>query len=145
MLMRALVMLLIGTAGCFAQTLRVSKAFDQPAVGTEMMRFTKEGYTLIYHVEVAAILTEKDVASARVVEAKTGILEVKLTAGGAKKLKEATKGVAGGLRLGIFVDEELESAPLVMGELADTIRISGLEHLEEQELAELAKGLAQGK
>lgn len=144
-MMRVLLLLSLLTVACAGQTLRVSRAFDQPVAGAEAMRLLVEGYPLLFHVEQRAVFTEKDVASARVVPGRTGVLELKLTPDGAKKLREATKAAAGDLRLAVLVDEQLQCAPLVRGPLGDTMWISGLGELGKEELADLAKALARAK
>ena len=85
-----MLLLLLGSALMVeAGTLRVSKAGERAGPNTEVMRITLNRYSMVYHVEKEAILTEKDVKSAAVMKEREGMLAVRLTPEGAKKLSKA--------------------------------------------------------
>ncbi|MDA1006403.1 MAG: hypothetical protein O3A87_07965 [Verrucomicrobia bacterium] len=121
------------------ELLRVSKASEARGLNAEAMALTKDGRSMIYQVEKEAVVTGKDVASARAVADQPGVVEVKLNEEGAKRLAAATKGAGGKVRLAIIVDGVLESVPLVLGQMKDTLWVSGLENLDEADLTKLAK------
>ena len=136
------ILLLLGTVLMGqGEVLRVSKVVDDIGPNVEQMRYTTERGVMIYRVEKAAILTSKDVKSAGVVPKRKGVLEVKLTPEGAKKLSEATKDANSTLRLAIVLENVLESVPLVQSELKDTFWISGLDDRDEEGMKELVGAL----
>jgi preprotein translocase subunit SecD len=141
-MMKTIFMLLGTVVMVHGEILRVSKVFPMRGQNTEDLRYTKDGrLNSIIHVDKRTVVTGKDVKEARVLPKETGVIEVKLTEEGSKRLAAATKDAGGRLRLAIIVNDVVESIPLVKGQVKGSFWIAGLEYLGKEELQKLAEAM----
>ena len=108
--------------------------------GQGLIEMTVVGTSQRIYVTAQAVITNADVASARVVEGKTGpMVEIMLTPLGTDKLARVTEALKGN-PLGILVDGQLITAPMVPHRIASgKAMIAG--QFSEADARRLARGI----
>ena len=103
----------------------VRLAEDQPAAGLRAVKVTGADRTIYLHEEI--VITNADIESSAIVPGKGPSqfgVGVRLTAEGARKMREATANHAG-RPLAILIDGEVVMAPTLRSAVSDSALISG--------------------
>jgi len=134
------VVLLLALISCAAQApsgdvpqAKFELRLTQEAPGEGLTEASVEDSDKKVYLSKEALITNKDLISARVVE-NEGLLriDVKFTEEGAERMSRASAANIG-KRIAIVVDGKVLSAPIVMGVISDTAAISGPFTREEAE------------
>ena len=130
------------------QILKVAKVVPEGNDAAVEMVFkpAPEGREEKVFVAKEAVFTEQDVRSAFVQDGLEGIIQVRLTKKGGKKLAAATKAMDKGKdRMALVVEGKLVAAPVVQDTLTSRFIITGLRDLKHEELESLAQKMSRKK
>jgi hypothetical protein len=116
------------------ETFRLSRVVAEGSAGSERVELKVENDRQILFVEKKAIVTGADVKSATRSPHQSDTLEVALTDQGGLKLSAATEDAHGDMRIAIFIDDKVVSAPVVNMKLGRNFVIEGLKEFPEEDL-----------
>lgn len=122
------------------QTLRISRAYDEPVQDAVPMEFKHLDAMQQVFVAKEAIIADPDVKSADA--SVKGQIQVELTEAGAEKMRKATTGLTHGMdRFAFVVDGRLVSAPVVSSPLGARFFI-GFAGLSDAQMDDLARKIS---
>jgi hypothetical protein len=133
---------LLAAGICPGQTLRISEVVEAVGPETETMSYSAEESEVQLFVKKKAFISDGDVQSAEA--AAEGLIHVKLSEAGAKKMAKVTgQMIPGRSRVALIVDGKVMTAPVIQSvPLGGSFQIDGFKDKTDEQLDDLARKIS---